>query len=462
VDYAYLAATLPVGVLLYWRRPGLYVGFTWWLWFLTPEVRRLVDYVQGWDPINPVMLAPYLVSALTIFTLVHHLPKLLLNRYFPFVLIGLGLLYAYAVGVYRVGAPSATYHLLEYSVPIAFGFYLVVHWRRYPLYRLTIQRTFAWGALVMGVYGLIQFLYLPPWDRYWMLSAPITSIGEPYPLEVRVFSTLNSPQPFGAVMMAGLLLLFCEGRLLLRWPAAAVGFVSFLLSLARTAWGGWLVAVLFILTQRGHFRSRVFVTLAGTALLSIPLFAVGPVADTINSRLQTITEIRQDNSFRARTEFYAEFLPQAFSSVRGDGLGSTGLGTKLSNEQATLGTYGSFDSGVMEIPLVLGWPGMMLYVGGLIWLLVYAFRNTNPEDLFAVVSRGIVVAMLAMLLADDTTNGLPGMLLWSFLCLAMAGKVQFVQTFGRGGNVAATKNRRKDGHVEPSKGVARGAWLRAD
>ena len=162
MNYAYLAATLPVGVLLYWRRPGLYIGFTWWLWFLTPEVRRLADYVQGWNPINPVMLAPYLVSALTIFTLVHHLPKLLLNRFFPFVLIGLGLLYAYAVGIYRAGAPSATFHLLEYSVPIAFGFYFVVHWRRYPLYRRTIQRTFAWGVLVMGVYGLIQFFSFRP------------------------------------------------------------------------------------------------------------------------------------------------------------------------------------------------------------------------------------------------------------------------------------------------------------
>ena len=48
LNYAYLAATLAVGALLYWRRPGLYIGFTWWLWFLTPEVRRLVDYQQGW------------------------------------------------------------------------------------------------------------------------------------------------------------------------------------------------------------------------------------------------------------------------------------------------------------------------------------------------------------------------------------------------------------------------------
>ena len=146
----------------------------------------------------------------------------------------------------------------------------------------------------------------------------------------------------------------------------------------------------------------------------------------------------------------------------GEGLGSTGLGTKLSNEQATLGEYGSFDSGVMEIPLVLGWPGTMLYIGGLIWLLVYAFRNSNPEDLFAVVSRGIVVAMLVMPLADDITNGLPGMLLWSFLCLAMAARFNSskpskgveTQRRPRTGAKIRMSNRQRVLHAR--------AWLRAD
>src|SRR5918912_703929 len=48
----YPSAALVVGLLLYWRYPALYLGFTWWLWFLTPEVRRVVDYQSAWEPEN--------------------------------------------------------------------------------------------------------------------------------------------------------------------------------------------------------------------------------------------------------------------------------------------------------------------------------------------------------------------------------------------------------------------------
>src|SRR3712207_6929840 len=55
-----------------------------------------------------------------------------------------------------------------------------------------VQRAFVWGVLVMGVYGLIQFFFLPPWDRYWMENSPITSFGLPEPLGDRKSTRLNS------------------------------------------------------------------------------------------------------------------------------------------------------------------------------------------------------------------------------------------------------------------------------
>ncbi|MCG8363360.1 MAG: O-antigen ligase domain-containing protein, partial [Pseudanabaenales cyanobacterium] len=39
--------SIVVGVFLYRRYPIFYVGFTWWLWFLGPLVRRLIDYQSG-------------------------------------------------------------------------------------------------------------------------------------------------------------------------------------------------------------------------------------------------------------------------------------------------------------------------------------------------------------------------------------------------------------------------------
>src|ERR1700760_564516 len=59
-----------VGLSLYLRRPVAYVQFTLWTWFLTPLVRRIVDFRIGYADQNLVLLAPFLVASiagLTIF-----------------------------------------------------------------------------------------------------------------------------------------------------------------------------------------------------------------------------------------------------------------------------------------------------------------------------------------------------------------------------------------------------------
>ena len=125
VELAFPALALLIGATLYFRHPTLYLGFTWWLWFLTPEVRRLVDYQIGWNEISPVMIAPYLVSGMAALTLVRCLPQLLQPRLFPFALILMALNYAY-VGRPRPtpGRRAATYGLLTWIVPVLFGFHV--------------------------------------------------------------------------------------------------------------------------------------------------------------------------------------------------------------------------------------------------------------------------------------------------------------------------------------------------
>ncbi len=182
----------------------------------------------------------------------------------------------------------------------------------------------------MGVYGTLQFLDPPMWDQYWMTNAPMSSIGSPEPFEVRVFSTLNAPGPFAVVVMAGLLLLSGGRGGLVRWTAAGAGYVSFLLSLVRAAWGGWVVGLIFIALQRGRFSPRLLVGLVITGLIALPLLTVGPVADIIDPRLQTVTNLQQDTSANERQEFYLEFAQRALLNPAGEGLGRTGVATKLS------------------------------------------------------------------------------------------------------------------------------------
>jgi hypothetical protein len=427
LNLLYPLGALLVGVLLYLRHPALYVGFVWWLWFLTPEVRRFVDWQSGWHPQSTVMLAPHLVAGLTLFTLLRHSPKLELKHLFPFVLVFVGLLYGFAVGFFMVGLPGATYDLLVWTVPVLTAFYLVVHWRNYPDYRHVTQRTFSWGLLVIGLYGLLQFFDPPAWDQFWMNHVEMDSIGEPEPFKVRVFSTLNSPGPLSTVIMAGLLVLLSGGGLL-RWPALVAGGVGFALSLVRSYWGAFVVGLCVLAAQyRGRFRLQLLATLIVVGLIVYPLLSFGPLAEVVSERLRTFGDVQADSSWGDRLSLYLEYTPQALGDPVGKGLGSVGEVTKLSTEGGALGQFGKFDSGLLQIPLVLGWPGTLLYVGGLIWLLYYALLRTEQADLFAVASRGIVAAMLAASLSGPVVSGVVGMVLWYFLGLAVAARVFYAQ-----------------------------------
>ena len=64
---------LLVAALLYVQDPFGYLSFTWWIWFVTPLVRRLVDHHVGWTSVSPVMLTPYLVSLVAVPGLLRHI-----------------------------------------------------------------------------------------------------------------------------------------------------------------------------------------------------------------------------------------------------------------------------------------------------------------------------------------------------------------------------------------------------
>src|SRR5689334_4819472 len=63
VELFYPAGAVLVGLLCYQRSPTQYVSFLCWLYFLSPEVRRIADFSNGaYNPISPIQLAPSLVA----------------------------------------------------------------------------------------------------------------------------------------------------------------------------------------------------------------------------------------------------------------------------------------------------------------------------------------------------------------------------------------------------------------
>ena len=231
------AATVVLGLILYLRSPTSYVAYTFIVWFVSPLVRRLIDLRAGWVDPSPVLLAPLLVtliSTLAFPSILRGEPKFR----WPYLLAFTGVLYGLGVSFLRGGPAGVAVPLLNFVAPIFFGAYIVSNWRECRQLAETFDRTLIAGVLVMGVYGIAQYQFAPAWDTNWMINQHNVTFGTAEPFGIRVFSTLNSPLPFGDVMMAGLLILANRRG----WAGKLVPFVgclAFGLSLARTAWLGW-------------------------------------------------------------------------------------------------------------------------------------------------------------------------------------------------------------------------------
>ena len=412
---AFPVLSILTGLWLYFKDPVRYVGFMWWLWFLSPEVRRLADWSKGgFTPTSLIQIAPLAVTMISGLSLVRYYPVLAQRRGLPVLLILLGLGYGFLIGVMSSGPLAAAYDLANWIYPILIGFHIMANTRQYPEYRDTIVNTFIWGMLVMGGYGLVQFFLMPQWDAMWMIGSQMNSQGDPVPYGVRVFSTMNSSGPFAFAMMGAMVYVMAANHRV-RWIAGALGFLSFALSLVRSTWGGWVIALIIqLLKSSNRIRIRIIASAVLLAGLCVPLLAVGPVADRMQARLQTLVNLNDDASYAARNEFYASFAKTAFTDVSGEGLGATGTSTKLSNDGGELGKYGNFDSGVMNIPFVLGWPGTLLYLSGILWVLARAIRASFrlSDDKFVSACVSLSIAIVGMLVFTNSLVGTGGLLLF--------------------------------------------------
>ncbi|MBW4675124.1 MAG: O-antigen ligase domain-containing protein [Desmonostoc geniculatum HA4340-LM1] len=410
---------LVVAVFLYLRHPILYVGFTWWICFLTPLATRLVDYRVGWDPTRQMLIAPYLVVFVTIATFLRRFKSASRQGGLPFVLAFIGVFYGFLIGlIYNAPIPVAR-GLLDWLGPIIFAFHLFINWRDYPSYRQHFQRTFLWCVLILGAYGVYQFVVAPEWDRYWLIESKLfMSAGNPVPFGMRVWSTLHSVGPFGSVMQAGLLLLFTSSGSLI-FPASAVGYLSFLLTQARTNWGGWLLGVIMIVgSVKTRIQMRLITIIVVMAICVVPLTTIEPISHVVSERLQTFSNLEEDNSFKDRSQSYDKNLSLALSNALGNGLGNI---WKVNEKTGQIEVV-VIDSGILDMFFTLGWFGAIFYMGGLILLIINVSKYSEGRfDSFISAARAIGISSATQLVIGSGMLSVAGMILWGFLAMAMAG-----------------------------------------
>ncbi|WP_244592684.1 O-antigen ligase family protein [Azospirillum palustre] len=423
LEIIFPVGALAVGALLVTRDPARFAAFTWWLWFLTPEVRRLVDYQAGWSVISPVMVTPFAVGAMTCLVIAQYLPMLRYRAYFGFVPVMLGIFYAYFNGITQAGMAAATFALLNWLVPVTLGLYVALHWPLYPQIRDAVLRAFVLGLALVGGYGLIQYFFMPAWDARWLINVGMTNQGMPLPMQVRVFSTLNSSGPLAFLLVTGLAVLPAARGILVP-IAGALTLGSLLLSLVRAAWlAGLFTFAWLLLTMPGRHRLRLVAVGVGLVLCSLPLLSVPLVNQAIVSRFDTLNSMENDRSYQERQEFYGRFLIQALTEVRGAGLGTIDTATKLTNEDGQLGAMAFFDSGILRVPYELGWPGTLGYVAGIIALTVGMLRRGGaPPDPFARCAETAALTILLCMVFEHTLVKVTGVGFWFFLGMAMAAK----------------------------------------
>jgi hypothetical protein len=411
VEYFFPLGAFAVAAVLYWRSPAHYIGFVCWLFFLTPEVRRLADFVNGsFNEQSPIMVATLLAVALTGLTLIRRAALLGQRRAAPLVLIVIALLYAFVVGMAQVGPAAATFTLINWLYPVMVAFYLTVTWRHYPDYHRVLLKTFVYGGLLMSVYGLLEFVSPMPWDAFWLISSKMLSEGQPVPFGMRISSTMNSCGPFAVTLMT-ILLMSLAARGKARIVLGCVGIPALLLTSARSTWGGFAIALVYSFAMLdGKNRMRLMAAVLGLAVVAAPLMMIDQVAEPVLQRLSSIQDLGQDDSFQARADFYKSFMSSALTDIAGQGLGTTGLGSKLSNDTAAQAML-NFDSGLMEVPYVMGWPGTLLYTTGIVMLLWRAYRASrqHPSDLLAISGVGVAVAILSMMVFINTLTSVSGM-----------------------------------------------------
>ncbi len=412
-------ATL-TGLALYFRRPIGYFHFTLWTWFLIPLVRRLVDWRFGFQDHNLVLLAPLLVSAIGGLTLLRERQRADPVRLTPFFLCFAGILYGFAVGLVRwrlhasegASPGEIVYGLFDWLAPLLFGLHLFLRWPMYEEYRDALQKSFVWAILLLGAYGIYQYVRPPIWDTLW-LEHIISDLGEeasgrPEPFQIRVWGTMNSPGPFANFLMAGLLLLFSV-RSRIKPLATGAGYSAFLLTLVRTSWLGWLVGLAVLAgSSNGRQIRRLLLSLVLLPVLVSPLMLNPQIATVVTDRLQTLQNTRQDESFQDRSEEYRVLLTSLAADPSGEG---------LSNAEFFHGYI--MDSGIIRLLYYCGWTGAALFLAGIALCVRSMPSGGNSADPIAPIYRAVVIALILELLSGNTFVGLSGIILWTFIGLSL-------------------------------------------
>jgi O-antigen ligase len=260
----------------------------------------------------------------------------------------------------------------------------------------------------------VEYLIVPPWDGFWMLTCkPIMgSIGHPQPMNLRPWSTLNAPGPCAAFLAVSLAPMMMEKRWRGPFGWLGVGLIASALAITfvRTSYIELILMIIVYISLSTGIG--VMVILAALIVITPHL----PGGDKVASRFQSMGDLGNDPSVKARTEFSGEAAGRVAGSPLGSGLGTIGESTKLNSG----GKFGSddvvFDNGYLGVSLTYGIIGCILLYGGLLVIALYAWKT--QRQLQDPYSRLCLAGIAGLAFAQTSGNAVvlvTGVMFWMVL-----------------------------------------------
>ena len=211
-----------------------------------------------------------------------------------------------------------------------------------------------------------------------------------------------------------------------RWKflALALGLTVLLLTKTRSAWAAFLIGAL-VLQLRQPLRAlpRQWIALAVVLLLAAPAIThprvhegrVGPRGVALEDRGgPQLSRAEADHELRRRAA-QAESGRRRARPARRRGQAAGRNGRKVS--------VIALDSGLLEVFSVMGWMGGALFTLALFGILIPIVRERRARR--DAVTNGAAAAVVALLTASffgNVFNGVAGVMFWSAVGLATAGR----------------------------------------
>lgn len=394
------------------------------VYVFTPELRRVVDWeYHHYHSITALSLAPILCNAALLLPIMRRPYGLTRQLKTALILMGLSVAYAAVLGLARNGA-IALYEAAILVLPLILVPYLALR-------PLDVRERDQWlsafvtiGVVVAG-YGWFQFVTAPPWDMFWLTESGMTSsMGQPEAFGFRVFSTINSTGPAAWFLSFTIAVAFVNRRW--RGPFGWFGILLMVSALAITeVRSGWIAAFVLVAAyaalSSGPARWRL---LAGILLLGIGLSVALPSlpgGEKTLARVQTFSNLKEDNSASARTNLTVGLVPVLLSNPFGKGTGSTGVGDKLNQKGNDSAGNGSFDNGLFALILTFGFIGSVGFFYGA-WLIGCAVFGSGTNSELGPHSRlgqTVCLTTLILLCFNNAIEGMGGLIVWFLICSAL-------------------------------------------